>query len=77
MSKRQVILDESPEITDAAEIPEEMTPEEAEEVEREEAEKREKALAPYRAVHQQQNEQDELLAELLFKDTMRDLEMEV
>ena len=77
MAKRKVILEESPENTDPAENPEEMTPEEAEEVEREEAEKREKALAPYRAVHEQQNEQDDLLAELLFKDTMRDLEMEV
>lgn len=74
MAKRKVILEES---TDPVENPEEMTPEEAEEVEREEAEKREKALAPYRAVHEQQNEQDDLLAELLFKDTMRDLEMEV
>lgn len=45
--------------------------------EEESKEEREKRLAPYRALARQQSEQDELIAELMFKETMRELEMEV
>lgn len=34
----------------------------------------EAGLEPYRAMARQQAEQDEILADLLFKDTMRELE---
>ena len=45
-----------------------------EEIERERRRQWESKIAPYRAMAQQQNEQDELIAELLFKETMRELE---
>lgn len=75
MAKRTVTLasveDEMP--TNEPDL--EPTDEQEEDWEREEKEKRERALAPYRAMHEQQVEQDELIAELMFKETMRELEV--
>lgn len=53
---------------------EEPTPEQIAEWEDEREEERERQLAPYRAFAQQQAEQDELIADLLFRETMRELE---
>lgn len=52
----------------------EMTEEELAALEEARSQERAQRLAPYRAVHEQQNEQDDLLAELLFKETLRELE---
>lgn len=52
----------------------EMTAEEIAAAEAERAAERERRMAPYRAVHEQQCEQDDLLAELLYRETLRELE---
>ena len=52
----------------------EPTDEEIAEWEAERRRQEEKRLAPYRAFAQAEKDQDDLLAELLFKDTLRDLE---
>ena len=70
MAKRQVPVPE-PEGTMEPDI--QPTDEEQAQWEEETRRAHEESLAPYQAVHRQQNEQDDLLAELLFKDTMRDL----
>lgn len=66
MAKRTVKAPEPEEIT-GMEPEEEPTDEQREEWERESEEEHERSLAPYRAVHEQQNDQDDLLAELLFE----------
>lgn len=63
MAKRTVPVDDAPVI----EPMEEPTEEQIAEWEEERREARENALEPYRAVHAQQNDQDDLLAELLFE----------
>ena len=63
MAKRTVPVDYIPVVEPVEEPTEEQTREWDEDRQRE----REAALAPYRAVHSQQNDQDDLLAELLFE----------
>jgi len=71
VTKRTVIIPETEETV----IPEEQpSDEDWAEWERQRRAAHEKRLAPYRAFHEQQNEQDDLLAELLFQETMRELE---
>lgn len=65
----------SPAETSAEEIEEALTDEEIARLEQEREEEREARLAPFRAMHEQQNEQDDLLAELLYRETLRELEV--
>ena len=69
MAKRSVKLNEAleEEITQAEEMAPELDEKELAMIEDEQREEHEKSLAPYRAVHAQQNDQDDLLAELLFE----------
>ena len=70
MGKKSAPKEEAPDM----ELMEEPTPEQLAAWEQEEEDKREEQLAPYRAVARQQNEPDELIAELMFKEAMRELE---
>lgn len=64
MAKRTVKAGEPEENLEPMEEP---TEEQIAAWEQEREEKREARLAPYRAVHEQQNDQDDILAELLFE----------
>lgn len=66
MAKRTVKSAPEEELTEM-EMAEQPTDEEQRAWEDEEERKREESLAPYRAVHEQQNDQDDLLAELMFE----------
>ena len=71
MAKRSIKVDVPAQVVDPVEEP---TPEQLAEWEEDSEREREARLAPYRALHEQQNEQDDILAELLFKETMREME---
>ena len=66
MAKRTVKSAPEEELTEM-EMAGQPTDEEQRAWEDEEERKREESLAPYRAVHEQQNDQDDLLAELMFE----------
>lgn len=72
MASRSVILNQMN--TQPVEPVEEPTEEQIAEWEGEQKRERNAQLAPYRALHEQQNEQDDILAELLFKETLREME---
>ena len=63
MAKRSVPVDETP----AVEPIEEPTEEQLAEWEAQRQREHDDSLAPYRAVHAQQNDQDDILAELMFE----------
>lgn len=63
MAKRTVPVDDTPVIEPVEQPTDEQIAEWDEDRQRE----HEEALAPYRAVHDQQNDQDDLLAELMFE----------
>lgn len=71
MAKRTVKIDAEENLTPLEPEP---TEEEKAAWEAEEKAKHEAKLAPYRAFYRQQSEQDELIAEMMFKETMREIE---
>lgn len=74
MAKRSVKLVSPEDVNVTSEPVLEPTDEQEAEWEEEARRIREQGLAPYRAMHDQQVEQDELIADLMFKETMRELE---
>ena len=74
MAKRSVKLVSPEDVNVTSEPVLEPTDEQEAEWEEEARRTREEGLAPYRAMHEQQVEQDELIADLMFKETMRELD---